>query len=672
MKNYSANEIRNICILGPQGSGKTTLFESIFFDSGKISRKGDVDNGTTISDFTDEEIERKISIYLSVAYLELNNLKINLIDTPGFSDFIGECYAGLNVAENAILCFSAESGVDYSWQSFWEMIESHKKPVALILNKLDKENINFETLYSNIVNQIGPQVAPLYIPVSTGSGFDSIIDLINMKLIKDKEITQIPDAHKKYADTYREKLIEAVATTDESLMERYLNGDEIKTEELVKFIRDAYFKRNIFPLLPISCTNMVGIKQLNNFLTEISQPPLADVSKPFSGIIFKSSSEPGMGHLNFLKISSGKIEQGQDVLNTTRNKAERIGQISLPFGKKRTDITSASAGDIIALAKLKDTRTNDILADSKYKPEIEPIYLVEPLYERAVVSKNKGDEEKVGQAFSNILLEHPTVKHFYRTETKEIILSGVGNVQLEVIAQKVKSTYHVEIELKKPRVPYKETVLGTSHVQGKYKRQSGGRGQYGDCWLKIEPRPIGGGFEFVDKIVGGIIPKNYIPSIEKGVREAMEQGVIAGYPVVDIKVTVDDGSFHEVDSSDMAFKIAGAMALRKGVSEAKPCILEPILNTEIIVPEEFMGTIIGDLNSKRGKVLGMERVNNNRQLIKAQVPWGEMFEYLIDLKSLTRGAGKFKCSFSHYEIAPPQIAQPLIEQFQKSKTQQEE
>ncbi len=671
MKNYSSGQIRNICLVGPQGAGKTSLIESMFFCLGKITRKGDIASGNTISDFTEEEIERKISMHLSVSHFEHNDLKINIIDTPGYSDFWGDAASGLWVVENAFFVIPADGGLDINAEGFWAELTSQKKPTAIVVSKLDRENIDFEKIYLQLIEKIGQQVAPLYIPVRTGAGMDSICDLMNMKLLKGKETADLTAETKKYAEPFREKLIEAVASSDDALMERYLNGDEIKTEELVKFVKKAFSERNIFPLLSTSSNKMAGIESLIKFIAEETQSPVADENSPFSGVVFKTSSEPGMGHLNFLKICSGKITSGKDVMNFTRNKPERIGQIATCVGKKRTENTIAMAGDIVTLAKLKETKTNDIIAENKHKPDIAPIPFPEPLYERAIFSKNKGDEEKIGQALSNVLLEHPTVKQFYRTETREMVLAGLGNLQLEVITKKAKSAYHVDMELNKPRIPYKETALGSSHVQGKYKRQSGGRGQYGDCWLKIEHKPIGSGYEFIDKIVGGAIPKNYIPSIEKGVKEAMEQGVIAGYPVVDIKVTVDDGSFHEVDSSDMAFKIAGAMALRKGVLEARPCLLEPILNVEVMVPEEFMGSIMGDLNSRRGKVSGMDRVSG-KQLVKAQVPWGEMFEYLIDLKSLTRGSGKFKYSFSHYEIAPPQVTHPLIDTFNKSKAKEDE
>ncbi len=685
MKVFPLANLRNVVFVGPQGTGKTSLIESIFFKMGKISRKGDVASGNTITDFTDEEIDRKISIHLAVASLisQDSSSKINFIDTPGYSDFYGETVAGINVADNIFLVISSEGAMQMTAErTFFDDLTSnnnYKKPLAIIVNKTDKDNLDINTIISNLETKLSKQAAPLYVALKTGSGFTEVIDLINLSEIKsDGKKTPLAEGGdaKTTALAMREKLIEAVASTDEKLTERYLEGQEIKTDELIAAIKAAFASNSLYPVIFTSCINDTGIDPLLSFIKDICLPPSPSdgIEKPFSAIVFKSTSEPGMGHLNYIRIYTGKITHGQDVLNYTKNKPERIGQISVCIGKKREDTEEAGAGDIVALAKLKDTKTNDILGDPKQKPDekiVKQIVFPEPLYERAIMSKNKGDEEKIGQAISNILLEHPTVKNFYRVETKEMILAGLGNVQLDVIAKKVKTVYHVDMELKKPRIPYKETVSGVSHVQGKYKRQSGGRGQYGDCWLKIEPKPLGSGYEFVDKIVGGVIPKNYIPSIEKGVKEAMEQGVIAGYPVVDIKVTVDDGSFHEVDSSDMAFKIAGAMALRKGVLEARPYILEPILNVEIITSEEYMGSVMGDLNSKRGRVMGMDRVGNN-QIIKAQVPWGEMFEYLIDLKSLTRGTGKFKYSMSHYEMAPPQVAQPLIDAFAKSKTKEEE
>ena len=688
MKVFPPRSIRNVAFTGPQGAGKTSLKESAFFNSGKLQRKGEISSGNTISDFTEEEIDRKISVHLAIASLDhtdspTGEMKINFIDTPGYSDFQGEVISGIHISENVFMVISAESAMQMAIEpAFFQELTSKpetQKPLAIIVNKIDKENLDINTIISNLENKLSKQAAPLYVALKTGGGAaDTVIDLVNLEAVKsDGKKSPLDEGEiKNAAVKLREKLIEAVAASDEKLTERYLNGEEIKTDELVLSIKTAFAAKSLFPVIFTSAATDAGIQPLISFIREICVAPAEDDAqgKPFSALIFKSASEPGMGHLNYIKIFTGKISHGQDVFNHTRNKPERIGQIAFCIGKKREESENgAVAGDIVALAKLKESRTNDILlGDAKQKPDgIAQINFPEPLYERAIVSKNKGDEEKIGQALSNILLEHPTVKNFYRTETKEMILAGLGNVQLDVIAKKVKSVYHVDMELKKPRIPYKETVSAVSHVQGKYKRQSGGRGQYGDCWLKIEPKPVGSGYEFVDKIVGGVIPKNYIPSIEKGVKEAMEQGVIAGYPVVDIKVTVDDGSFHEVDSSDMAFKIAGAMALRKGVMEARPYILEPILNVEIITTEEYMGSVMGDLNAKRGRVMGMERVGNN-QIIKAQVPWAEMFEYLIDLKSLTRGTGKFRYSLSHYEMAPPQVAQPLIDAFAKSKTKKEE
>jgi elongation factor G len=475
------------------------------------------------------------------------------------------------------------------------------------------------------------------------------------------------------AKEYREKLIEVIASSEDALIEKYLEGQELGPEETKSALKKGIVEHRIVPVLCGSGLQNIGIDQLLDFVVEYAPSPMEnegevkiDPNGPFSALVFKTFSEPHLGIINYLKIYSGKISTGSDVINNTKSSSERMGQIAFVRGKTRIEDKEGEAGDIIAVVKLKDTGPNDVLCDPKKTVSIPKINFPEPVVDMAVYAKSKGEEEKIANALSTAMREDPTLKFGMNKETKEMVVSGMGSLQLEIMSRRVKARYGVEVELRMAKIAYKETIHASADVQGKYKRQSGGRGQYGDCWIKAEPLERGKGFEFVNKIFGGAIPSQYIPAVEKGIVQSMEKGVIAGYPVVDVKVTLYDGSFHEVDSSNLAFEIAGSMAFRKGVEQAKPFILEPIMEIEAIVPEEFMGSVMGDLNSRRGRVLGMER-EGKKQVIKALVPQRELFNYATDLRSLTKGSGEHKMKFSHYEEVPPNVTQPLIEAYQKAK-----
>lgn len=662
------NRIINLAIIGSSTSGKTSLTEAISYIVGIISRLGSVQNGNTISDYLPEEIERQISISNSVISFQYKNKKINLIDTPGFPDFIGEVLCALNVVENCILVVSGDSQVDAQTCDFVEMLKEKNIPFVVVVNKLDKENINFIEKLKELEGKLEINLTPITVPKVTGNNFE----IINFLSLQDKnfpgEINSLYD-----------KFFENIVSSNESLMEKYLSNENIPPNEIISYIKEGYSTLQVKPLFCISSIKLVGIKELLDFLTEnfvLAEEFLTKngflSEQPVSALVFKTVSEPGMGQMNYVKVYSGKFVSGMDVKNITRNITERIGQLVNLQGKKRQEVPELPFGDIGGLIKLKETRTNDILSnDETIGNKIKRIEFPEPLTDMAVISKTKGEEEKVGNAFSNVLLEDPTLRFKYNPEIKQMIVSGIGFTQLEVVVKRIKSRYNVDVELIKPKIPYKETIKRKVEAEGKYKRQSGGRGQYGHCFLRVEPLPRGKGFEFVDEIFGGVIPKNYIPSVEKGVLEKMAEGVIAGYPVVDIKVTLFDGSYHEVDSSDMAFKIASRMALQKAVMEGSPCILEPIMDVEIKVPEEYLGSVIGDINSRRGRIISFEK-EQKYQKIKAQIPLAELHGYTMDLRSLTKGAGKFSMKLSHYEELPPHLAQPLIEEYQKSKSQQEE
>ncbi len=656
-------KVINLALIGSSGSGKTSFGEAVAYSVGLTTRLGSIQAGNTILDYTPEEIERQISIGLSILTFQYKDKKINLLDIPGFPDFIGEVMSGLAVVENCILILSGDSETDAATLDFIELLNKYNIPYIVVLNKLDKENISFEEKLKEIEKKTEINFTPITVPKSTGSNFE----IVNF-LASDVS-----------SNTLYEKFLENVVNLNEELINKYLDNQKIEISELLKFIKDGYATRQIVPIFSCSATKVVGVKEILEFISDnfviaeeklnkdgfsIDQPPVA--------LVFKTTSEPGTGQMNYVKVFSGKLKSGMDIKNITKNISERIGQAVTLQGKKRTEVEELSCGDIGVLIKLKDTRTNDILTtEPSLAEKIKKIEFPEPLTDMAVITKSKGEEEKVGNAFSNVLLEEPTIRFKYNPEIKQMIVSGIGLTQLELIVKRIKSRYNVDVELIKPKIPYKETIKKKAEAEGKYKRQSGGRGQYGHCFLRIEPLERGKGFEFVDEIFGGAIPKNYIPSVEKGVLEKMADGVISGYPVTDIKVTLYDGSYHEVDSSDMAFKIAARMALQKAVLDASPCILEPIMDVEIKIPEEYLGSVIGDINSRRGRILSFEK-EGKYQKIKALVPLSELHTYTMDLRSLTKGAGKYTMKLSHYEELPSHLAQQLIDEYQKTKSQQEE
>ena len=673
MKKYNTEDLRNISIVGSGSTGKTQLAEAILFSAKAIDRLGKVDSGNTVCDYNEDEIERKISINSSIAFCEWKDKKINIIDTPGYADFAGEVIGALSVVEISIVNVCASSGVEMGTETKWEYVQKSKKPSIIFINRMDKENANFDKVEKSLKEKLTPNVAPVSIPVGSGDEFSGVINLITNKAIIEGKEVEIPKEMVAKAKEYREKLIEVIASSEDALIEKYLEGQELGPEETKSALKKGIVEHRIVPVLCGSGLQNIGIDQLLDFVVEYAPSPMEnegevkiDPNGPFSALVFKTFSEPHLGIINYLKIYSGKISTGSDVINNTKSSSERMGQIAFVRGKTRIEVKEGEAGDIIAVVKLKDTGPNDVLCDPKKTVSIPKINFPEPVVDMAVYPKSKGEEEKIANALSTAMREDPTLKFGMNKETKEMVVSGMGSLQLEIMSRRVKARYGVEVELRMPKIAYKETIHASADVQGKYKRQSGGRGQYGDCWIKAEPLERGKGFEFVNKIFGGAIPSQYIPAVEKGIVQSMEKGVIAGYPVVDVKVTLYDGSFHEVDSSNLAFEIAGSMAFRKGVEQAQPFILEPIMEIEAIVPEEFMGSVMGDLNSRRGRVLGMER-EGKKQVIKALVPQRELFNYATDLRSLTKGSGEHKMKFSHYEEVPPNVTQPLIEAYQKAK-----
>ena len=646
---YLKEKIRNVAVVGSGGSGKTSLVESILFNAKLTTRRGRVEEGNTVSDFNQDEITRNSSIYTSLCSFDSGGIKLNILDTPGYYDFVGDTISAITAADAAIFVLGANSSIDASFDYLWDACRN--KPKAIFINKLDKEDLDLEKI-SSMLSDFDKSIMSFALPDSTGANFSKVISMLD---------SAVPEPFAPYKD----KFIESVASSDDTLIEEYLNGKEISKDELIGALKKGIKLCAIAPVLCGSATKNIGCDLLVDFIKNYLPQPdtMPETGKP-AILVFKSVVEPHSGNLSFMKILSGKISQGQDIKNVTKRISERLGSLCTLLGKKRSEMSEASSGDICIAIKLKDTQTNDILGDETAAEKIKKIEFPEPNINMAVFPKAKGEEEKVATALQGMMREDPTIKTFYNAETKELIISGMGMVHLEAAVGRVKGRYGVDVELKLPRVAYRETVKSKIEVQGKYKRQTGGRGQYGDCWLKIEARPRGQGFEFVNAIREGRIPRNYIPAVEKGVKEAMEQGVVAGYPVTDIRVTLYDGSYHEVDSSDMAFKIAGSMALKKGVVESKPAILEPIAELVIEVPDDYMGNVMGDLNARRGRVMGMER-SGKKQKVTAQVPLSEVGMYSTDLRSITKGAGTFKIKFSHYEDAPGQVSQPLIDLYQK-------
>jgi elongation factor G len=689
MKAFEISQIRNLAIVAGGGAGKTSVAEAILYDTKTTDRLGKVLEGSSILDFEPEEVSRHITISSALGYCEWKKHKINFIDTPGYANFIAETQAALRVVDSVLMVISSVDGIKVLTEKIWQRADEYQLPKLVFINKLDQERANFLQTLEELKRVFKEQtILPVQIPLGEGESFKGLVDLLEMKafvyergdsngIFKEEAIPA--DLQEKVV-SWKETLVETVAESNDELLEKYLEGEELTLEEIKQGLRKAVCAGKVVPVLGGSATQNIGIQPLLDFIVsalpapserpevvgknpqstqlEIRKPSKSD---PFSALVFKTFADPFAGRLSFFKVYSGELKSDSTILNATRGEKERIGQIYAILGKNQKPVSNIPAGDFGVVAKLKATQTGDTLTDEKAPIIFDPIKLPEPVISFAIVPKSKGDEEKVSGALSRMLEEDPTLRVTRDPQTKEMILSGMGEVHLEVILERLKRKFGLEVEKRTPKIPYKETIRGTAKVQGKYKRQSGGRGQYGDTWLEIEPLPRGKGFEFVDKIVGGVIPKQYIPAVEKGILEAMNEGVLAGYPVVDVKVTLYDGSYHEVDSSDMAFKIAASMGFKKGVEQASPVLLEPIVSMEITIPEEYLGDVIGDLNARRGRVQGVEP-GINYQTIRAQVPLAEVLAYATALRSMTGDRGVFSMEFSHYEEVPPHLSEKIIAQ----------
>jgi len=685
LADYTIKDIRNIALISHAGSGKTSFAEAIVYNAGASNRFGKVDDGTSVSDYSEDEIERKVSISASILSFKYNNKRVNIIDAPGYADFIGEMISALNAADSAILLIDAHDGIQVGTEKTWSMASDMGLARAIFLNKLDKDNVNFSAVVDSIKERFGKSCVLASMPIGTGPGFKSVVDLMDKTAID-----KLSGDNKEEALKLRNSLIESVAEKNDELLEKYLEGKELTSEEIKNGLKKAVSGKELFPIYCGSATLNIGVKELMSNVFDMLPSPLETevkkakdpntnqdkVLKPdgignFSGFVFKTVSDPYVGQLTIFRVCSGSIKSDTSFYNSTKRTTERIGHLLSVFGKEQRAVNEAIAGDIVAVAKLKDTLTGDSLCLEKDPVIFNPIEFPEPAISFSIKPKTRGDEDKISIALHKLINEDQTFKSKREEQTKELIVSGMGDLHLDIMINRLKKRFGVDVEKGTPKVAYKETIKKMTKLQGKYKRQTGGHGQYGDCWLQIEPLERGKGFEFVDKVVGGVIPKNYIPSIEKGVVEAMSQGALAGYQIVDMRVIVYDGSYHEVDSSDMAFKIAGSMALRKGVLEANPILLEPIMDVDVVVPEEFMGDITGDLNSRRGRIAGMD-VQGKLQVIKAKVPIAEMSKYASELKSITGGRGSYSMRFSHYDEVPAKNAQAIIAKYQETRKEEQE
>lgn len=685
MAAHETENIRNVAFVGEGGNGKTSLVEACLFTAGSTDRQGKVDAGNTILDSEPEEVKRNSSILGAVAYADWNRHRLNLLDTPGSSNFISDTLAAIRACDNAVIVLNSHSEPKVVTEKVLAWAEEEGLCPFLYLNGMDHEQADLSRAMEYAGKTIDKRLVVLQLPVNPGAGFSGVVDLVTGKAYayepegsgKGAEI-EIPAELAEAFEERRGHLIEFAAEASEEALEKYLEGEELSPEEIIQGLRQGIQERSFLPVFCGCGIRNVGTDLLLDAIQQFGvSPPAhefkakteggeevsvkADADEPFRAMVFKTVVDAFAGKLNYFRVVSGEISSDAGVLNTTQSEKERIGSLLFIQGKGQSPVSDKLVpGDIAALAKLKITRTGDTLCDEAGAVVFDPIRFPSPVISYAVAPKSKGDEEKLSTALARLREEDPALTISRDAQTKEMLLSGLGVLHIEVIVERIKRKYGVEVEMRTPRVPYKETIKGRTKAQGRYKKQTGGRGQFGDAWIEIEPLPRGGGFEFVDKIVGGAIPKTFIPAVEKGIVEAMGAGTLAGYPVTDLRITLYDGSFHNVDSSEMAFKIAGSLGFKKGVQECRPTLLEPIMNMNIVVPEEYMGDIIGDMNSRRGRVLGMDPGAGGKQVIKSQVPMAEVLNYAPALRSLTADRGDFSIEFSHYEEVPAPVSEKII------------
>ena len=668
MKNYQTGQIRNLGMVAHGGSGKTSLVEAMLFNTGVLSRLGRVEDGTTAADYHAEEIARQVTVHTTLVPCEWNGCKVNILDTPGFSDFIGEVKGALRVVDTVAFVVSAVDGVEVQHEVIWELADQYHLPRIVFINKMDRENANFDKVIADLKEKFGANFVPVQIPIGSFSTFTGIVDIINQKAYtgegKGKE-APVPDDLADEVAVYRDQLIEAAAEGDDELTMKYLEGEELTLDEIKDGLRKSMALGKFVPVLAGSATKNMGAAQLLEFITAYLPAPKAEPG-PLAALVFKTLADPYVGKMNFLRVFSGQLKSDSTVYNSSKEKTEKIGNMLFVRGKSNVQTDVVPAGDMAVVVKLQDTGTGDTLCEKDKPVVLEGIDLPVPTLSVAIAPKSKNDEDKLGDSIAKLLEEDQTLKVEKNTEIKQTLLTGMGELHLNIMVEKLKRRYGVDVVMSYPKVPYRETIRAKVEVEGKHKKQSGGRGQFGHVWIRFEPAPEE--FIFSEEVFGGSVPRQYFPAVEKGLREVMVEGVLAGYPTSGLKATLYDGSYHNVDSSELAFKIAASLAFKKGIALAKPVLLEPIMNVEVNVPNPFMGDIISDFNTKRGRVLGTEQAGR-RTIIKAQVPLSEMYRYAIDLKSMTQGRGSFTMEFSSYEEVPGRLADDIIK---KAKAEAEE
>lgn len=696
-REYSSLQIRTIALIGHGGCGKTSFSEAALFSTGITNRQGRIEDGNTISDYHPDEIERKISINASLLTTDVNSIKINMLDTPGYTDFTGEVKAALRVSDTAVTFVRAFEGVEVGTEVVWDYVKGYKLPSLFVINKIDGENADFDNTFAQLKDRCSSDATIITFPVKVGMGTNAVIDILKMKLLR-----FVPNANGKYTEDdvpaelkerttqLHEELIEKIAESDEAMMDKFFANGTLSDEEIKKGLHQALLDRKIYPTFAVSSSTNVGVLNVLEFVSNFCPPPAEiqtvtatdintkkeievkiDDSSPATLFVYKTVSEHHVGELSFFKVYSGAVSAGMDMVNESNGKPERLGQVFVMNGRDRKEVAKLHAGDLGAVVKLKDTHTNNTLSLKTFPVIYNPIVFPEPVITEAIIPKHKGEEDKIGSGLHTLHEEDPTFIYKVDPEIKQTVVSGQGELHLAIIIRRLKDKFGVEVDLIEPRIPFKETIKGVANdVEFKHKKQSGGRGQYGHVHLKLEPRKRGEGFEFEDAVVGGVVPGRFIPAVEKGINDAMEHGVIAGYHVIDVKATLFDGSYHDVDSDEMSFRIAGSQAFKKGFKEAKPILLEPIYEVEVIVPDDHMGDVMGDLSSRRGKIIGMD-TDGSHQIIKSSVPLKELYHYSTTLRSMTQGRGMHRQKFSHYDEVPREVADKIIQEYEKSRSGEE-
>jgi len=695
LKDYSTGNIRNVVLVSHSGAGKTSLLENALFATGAITRIGKVEDGSTTSDFEPEEIKRKVSINATLIPIEWQDFKINFIDTPGYFDFVGEEYSAMAVADSAILVVDAVGGVEVGTEKNWSLLCAKEKPRMVVVNRLDRENADFYRTLESLRDKFGVSVIPVQIPIGAEGNLQGVIDLVDLKAVyyskndpKNFELKDIPDEYAEQVDIYRDMMLESLSETEDELMMKYLDGQSLSDAEIHVALKKGTAAGLVFPVYCASAGFGFGIPQLlnaviqnmpapdaNEFADAFSvdeQPIKQSISstEAFSALVFKSITDPFVGKLTLFKVMSGILKPDSHIFNSVKGESERIAKIFYPLGKTQIPANQVVAGDIAAVAKLQYTATGDTLCDKEHQIIFPALKFPQPMFCVAAVGKTSGDEDKIASGLSKLAEEDPTFRIEKNAETKQLLIYGIGDLQLDVIKDRLKRKFGAEMDTEVAKIPYRETIKTPVKVEGKHKKQSGGHGQFGHVWVEFLPLEPGKGFEFSESIFGGSVPKQYIPAVEKGLLDSLDSGVLAGYPVVDFKANLYDGSYHPVDSSEMAFKIAAHLAFKKGMETAHPVLLEPIMHVEVTVPDAFMGDVIGDFNSKRGRILGMEPTENSHQVVKAHAPLAELATYALDLRSLTQGRGSFTMDFFSYEEVPERTKHEVIEAAKKAKAEE--